>query len=95
MKPAYSKHQLKSNVKTVKKSFTKGKTTKLLNQRQYEEQKWKEKEVAKGKHFSHVDIMFEGNMISEQKIPGFCLLFTNQFHAVKPSIMKFTLILFT
>ena len=87
--PPYSKHQLKTNVKTVKKRFTKGKTTKLLNKRQYEEQKWKEREVAKGKHFSHVDITFEGNMISEQKIPGFCLLCTNQFLTIKPSIMKY------
>ena len=73
----------------MKKTFTKGKTTILLKQREYEEQKWKERKFAERKHFSHVDVTFDGDMISEQKIPGFCLLCTNQFHVVKCSIMKY------
>ena len=89
VKAGYSKCELKSTVKTVKKTFTKGKTTILLKQRGYEEQKWKERKVAECKCFSHVDITFDGDMISEQKIPGFCLLYTNQFHGVKRSIMKY------
>ena len=79
----------KESAQNVKRKFTKGKRTKLLNKREYKEKKWKEREVVEGDHFSHVEISFNGDIVSSQKIPGFCLLCTNQFHAAKPSIMKY------
>ena len=79
----------KKTLKSKKKHVSKGKTTQLLKKREYTEKKWKEREVMKENHFSHVAINFEGDMIEQQKVPGFCILCTNQFHSIKPSIMKY------
>ena len=64
IKKCITKSKCKVISKNIKKKFTKGKRTQLLKKKEYKEKKWKDREVVQGNHFSHIDVNFEGNMIS-------------------------------